>query len=150
MVIKGVGEAERRSFLSWRENGAVPCFIVEIASEGTWRTNLYEKRRLYAALGVREYFLFDPEALYLRPPLRGFRRTQDGTYGPLDADGDDRLYSEELGLFLRVEGSMLRLIDAKTGLPVLTRVERAERLEAEVARLRALLEQAGASTEPGA
>jgi Uma2 family endonuclease len=134
MVIKGVGRAERRSFFSWRENNARPCFIVEIVSEGSWREDLYEKRRLYAELGVREYFLFDPEAVYLRPALLGFRRTEQGAYVPLEADAEDRLYSEELELYLRAEGGMLRLLDAATRQPVLTKDER-------IAQLQALLEQ---------
>jgi Uma2 family endonuclease len=155
MVIKGVGRAERRSFFSWRENGAVPCFIVEFASEKTWREDLYEKRRLYAELGVREYFIFDPEALYLRPALQGWRLDERGVYVPLEPDTDDRLKSEELGLYLRGEGTMLRLIDAATGQPVPTREERveqersrADRMEAEVIRLRALLGQARGGQGP--
>jgi Uma2 family endonuclease len=167
MVVKGVGRAERRSFFSWRENGAVPCVIVEISSEETWREDLIEKRRLYAGLGVREYFLFDPEAAYLDPALQGFRRNDRGEYEPLEPDGLGRLRCEELGLDLRAEGTVLRLSDAVTGELVLSREERAERerqraeaerrraeaetqraeaerrradaLEAEVARLRALL-----------
>jgi Uma2 family endonuclease len=134
MVVKGVGRAERRSFQSWREHNAIPCFIVEIVSEGTWREDLYEKRRLYAELGVREYFLFDPEAAYLRPALQGFRWSEPGVYVPLEADAEDRLHSEEIGLYLRAEGGMLRLLDAATGQPVLTKDER-------IAQLQALLEQ---------
>jgi Uma2 family endonuclease len=124
MVIKGVGRAERRSFFSWRENGVVPCLIVEIASENTWREDLYDKRQLYARLGVAEYFLFDPEAQYLRPALVGFRRNEQGVYVPLESDTEDRLKSEELGLYFRAEGAMLRLLDAATGQPVPTRSER--------------------------
>jgi Uma2 family endonuclease len=141
MVVKGVGRAERRSFFSWRENGAVPNVIVEFASEHTWREDLFEKRRLYAELGVREYFIFDPEALYLRPVLQGFRRNEHGLYVPLEPDTDERLKSEELGLCLRGEGTMLRLVDAATGRVIPTREERVGQLEAEVARLQALLEQ---------
>jgi Uma2 family endonuclease len=150
MVVKGVGRAKRRSFLSWRENNSVPCFIVEIASENTWREDLYEKRRLYAERGVREYFIFDPENLYLRPALWGFRRDDRGNYLILESDSEERLRSEELGLCLRAEGAMLRLIHARTGQPVLTREEQIEQarhrndeLEAEIARLRAQLNQAG-------
>lgn len=148
MVVKGVGRAERRSFFTWRENGAVPSVTFEVASEGKWRADLYEKSRLYARLGVREYFVFDPEARHVRPPLQGFRRNDQGVFVPIEPDAEDRLYSEELGLFLRAEGGMLRLIDPATGKPIPTREERieherqrAEQLEAEVARLRALLGQ---------
>jgi len=135
MVVKGVPKRERRSFFSWQENNAIPCAVFEIASQSTWREDLYEKRRLYAERGVREYFLFDPEALYLRPALQGFRRNEHGVYVPLEPDAEDRLHSEELGLYLRGEGAILRLTDAATGQPVLTKDER-------IAQLQALLEQA--------
>ena len=135
MVIKGVGRADRRSFFSWREHGAVPCLIIEITSERTWREDLYEKLQLYARLGVQEYYIFDPESLYLRPALQGFRRNEKGTYVPLEPDAEERLKSEELGLYFRAEGTMLRLLDAATGQPVLTKDER-------IAQLQTLLEQA--------
>jgi Uma2 family endonuclease len=155
MVIKGVGRAERRSFFSWKENNAVPCFILEVTSEKTWREDYFEKRELYARLGVSEYFLFDPDAVVLHPPLQGFRRSGSGTYVQLELDDQGRLYSEELGVYLKVEDQVLRLIDGVSGQPILTREERAaaerlraeaekqraEALAAEVARLRALLEQ---------
>ena len=163
MVIKGVGREERRSFFSWREQGAVPCLIIEIVAERTWREDLYEKTKLYASLGVQEYFLFDPEALYLRPALQGYRRNQQGIYVPLEPDAEERLESKELGLYFRAEGTMLRLLDAATGKAVLTKDERLaqqderlaqqderlarqdERLarqDERIAQLQALLEQA--------
>src|SRR6516225_4308614 len=33
MVAKGVGRQHRRSFFTWREGGAIPCIIFEMASE---------------------------------------------------------------------------------------------------------------------
>ena len=143
MVVKGVANQERRSFCSWQENNAIPCVLFEIASQGTWREDLYEKRRLYAELGVREYFLFDPEALYLRPALQGFRRNDHGIYVPLEPDTEDRLRSEELGVSLGVEGPILRLVNAATGQPVLTKDER-------IAQLQALLDQAQANARGSA
>ena len=67
-----------------------------MASENTWREDLGEKRRLYERLGVREYFLFDPEGEYLRPRLIGFRLVE-GRYELIEPDADDRLRSDELG-----------------------------------------------------
>lgn len=122
MVIKGVGKKPRRSFFSWLEGGAVPQVIVELSAEATWREDLYEKRKLYAQLGVREYFLFDPEALYLRPALQGFRRNEHGIFEAMELDAEDRLKSGELGLYLRAEGEVLRLLYA-SGHPVLTKDE---------------------------
>jgi len=148
MVVKGVGRSDRRSFFSWREGGAVPCAVFEMASQKTWRDDLGPKRQLYERLGVREYFLFDPEGEYLRPPLWGFR-LREGRYEPIDPDADERLRSEELGVLMRAEGLMLRLFDWTTGVPIPTREERVEQeqrradtLAAEVERLKALLEQA--------
>ncbi len=149
MVVKGVGRAERRSFFSWREQGARPCFIVEMASENTWREDLYEKHPEYARLGVQEYFIFDPEALYVRPALLGYRRNEHGVYEPLKADAEDRLRSEQLGLYLRPEERMLRLIDASTGQAIPTREERIEqeRRRAEQERQRAEQERQRAEQE---
>jgi Uma2 family endonuclease len=131
MVVKGAGRDHRRSFLAWRENGAVPCAVFEMASKRTWREDLREKRRLYARLGVKEYILFDPEGKYLRPRLVGYRLVE-GRYEPIDVDDEDRLRSDELGVLLKGEGLMLRLIDAVTGLPVPTSEERVEQARQQV------------------
>ena len=73
MVVFGIPrEPLRRSFLSWREK-AIPSFICEFSSEHTWENHLSWKRNTYERLGVKEYFLFDPEYHYLRPALQGFR-----------------------------------------------------------------------------
>jgi Uma2 family endonuclease len=106
MLVKGAGRSHRRSFFTWREGGAVPCVVFEMASQSTWREDLGPKRQLYERLGIREYILFDPEGEYLRPRLLGFRLVE-GCYQPIELDVDERLRSEELGLFMRAEGLML-------------------------------------------
>jgi Uma2 family endonuclease len=148
MVVFGVDYQTRRSFFSWHENGARPAVIFEVSSYSTWREDLYDKRRLYAELGVKEYFLFDPEGVILRPPLQGFRLHQDH-YEPLEADGADRLFSEELNLFLFADGSLLRLVEPGKREPLLTPAERAEkaRQELEQERLRADRENLRADQE---
>jgi Uma2 family endonuclease len=158
LVARGVGKHLRRSFRTWEEN-TVPNVLFEISSEGTWREDLGAKREVYTRLGVAEYFLFDPEGLYLDPRLQGFR-LRGGLSVPIPPDADGGLTSEQLGLRLVPEGPMLRVLDARTGMPVPTRAEqleqarerteeeqrradeeqrRADELAAEVARLRALL-----------
>jgi Uma2 family endonuclease len=139
LVAKGVGKHRRRSFRIWEEK-VVPCTLFEIASRKTWRVDVGEKRQLYAQLKVKEYFVFDPEARYLDPPLQGFRLVK-GRSVAMTPTADGSLTSRQLGLRLVPEGGLLRLIDVKTGQPVLTRSERAEALAAEVERLRALLAQ---------
>ena len=140
MVVPGVAPrplGQRRSFKSWAEGGAVPAAVFEMASEGTWRKDRKEKLRKYQDLEVQEYYLFDPEARLLNPPLHGFR-LQNGVYTPIDEIEPDTLESQ-LGFRLRPEGAMLRLIDTRTGLPIPTRAERNDALAAEVERLKQLL-----------
>jgi Uma2 family endonuclease len=124
LVAKKVRKHRRRSYRIWEEK-VVPSPLFEIASKRTWRIDLNEKRFLYARLGVKEYFVFDPEGCFLDPVLQGFR-TVKGRSVPMKPAGDGSLVSKELGLRLVPEGGMLRLIDLKTGQPVLTRVEQAE------------------------
>jgi Putative restriction endonuclease len=141
MVVKGVAKHFRRTFKTWVEK-ATPRVVFEICSRKTWKRDLGERRLLYERLRVVEYFVFDPEARYVKPPLRGLRLRGD-KYQPLAAAADGSLTSKELGLRLVAEGHMVRLIDARTGKPILTRQERAQdaeqraaALEAELARLR--------------
>jgi hypothetical protein len=124
LVAKGVGKHRRRSFRVWEEK-TLPCTLFEIASKKTWRVDLYEKRYLYASIGIKEYFIFDPEGCYLDPVFQGFKLVK-GQSVPIKPAADGSLVSKELGLRLVPEGEMLRLIDVKTGQPVLTRAERAE------------------------
>jgi hypothetical protein len=168
MVALGVGRHQRRSFRTWEED-AVPNVVFEVASEETFEEDLTHKRGTYEQVGVREYFLFDPEGGWLSPTLQGFR-LEGRAYQALAPEADGSLLSLELGLRLVPEGTRLRLVDLQSGVPVLTRLEqieqerarslaalrradaerqraeaerrRADELEAEVARLRAALGQA--------
>ena len=139
LVAKGVGKHQRRSFRTWEEK-TVPRVAFEISSGKTWRRDLKLKPGLYSRPKIAEYFLFDPEGVYLDPVFQGFR-LEKGLYVPLTPATDGSLTSKELGLRMVPEYGMLRLIDVRTGKPVLTRQEQATELAAEVERLRALLGQ---------
>lgn len=147
MVVPGVRPRdvrERRSFLSWEEGGAVPAVVFEMASRGTWREDLDEKFDRYEQLGVREYFLFDPEGLHLVPPLQGYR-LHGSAYRRLRT-GD---LESELGFRLRPEEAMLRVIDTRTDQPILTRAEQVQRANARLdqAEARAITAEVVAETE---
>jgi hypothetical protein len=120
--------------------------VFEIASEGTWRDDLDDKYDLYEKLGVKEYFLFDPESRYLVPQLQGFRR--QGTVFRRIRQSD---LTSELGFGLRAEDTMLRLIDLQTGQPILTRAEAVltarEQANAAVEQARTAVEQARTAEE---
>jgi Uma2 family endonuclease len=146
-VVQGVAKGERRTYRLWEE-GQPPAVAFEITSRGSRLEDLGTKRAVYAMLGVREYFLYDPLGEYLRPPLQGYR-LQEGEYQRIPPAGEGRLTSQALGLELRVEDGRLRLINPVTGERLLTPAEalmarrvadaRASRAEAELERLRAEL-----------
>jgi Uma2 family endonuclease len=162
MVIPTLGPRDprqRRSFRSREEGGAVPAAVFEVVSQDSWREDLEEKFERYERLGVREYFLYDPEGASLVPRLQGHRLAA-GAYRRLKQSE----LESELGFGLRVEDTMLRLVNTRTGRPVYTRAEavaverdradnallraaaeqqRADALQAEVDRLRALLDRYG-------
>ena len=142
LVAKGVqGNHQRRSYRFWEEH-VVPQVLMEVASRRTWRNDLGEKRELYASLGVKEYFTFDPEGLYLRPTLQGFR-TVRRTSVPMKARANGSFLSRELDLILHADAEVLRFFHRGTGEPLLSRQERADQLAAEVERLKRLLEERG-------
>ena len=115
-VVVGVAPGDRKTYRLWEE-GRVPLMVVEVTSKST-RHQDQEKKSLYARLGVREYFLFDPEGDYLQPSLQGFR-LRGRRYRPLRPAVDGSLQSRALGITLAVEGNRLRMFESATGVPLL-------------------------------
>lgn len=150
-VVFGVPKRQRRVYKLWEERVA-PAFVLELSSRGTWVEDAGNKKALCARFGVAEYFLFDPEADYLDPPLQGFRLEQ-GELRRIEPDDRGRFVSETLGLSLHLENLRLVLIDLRTGERLLRYSElalarqeaeaRARAAEAELARLRAELAKRG-------
>ena len=116
-VVLGAPDHKRRSFKVWEEPKG-PDFVLEITSHSTRSADQGPKRRIYAELGVREYWLFDPTGDYLDPPLQG-GRLEANRYNelPLRTSSDGTLSgrSEVLGLDLRAVDGRLRLHDPATG-----------------------------------
>jgi Uma2 family endonuclease len=136
MVIKGVPKDKYRdTFKVWEEGGKTPNAIIEVTSKSTRENDETDKFYLYQdVLRVEEYFLFDPRAEYLKPPLKGYRLVK-GKYQPIKAVAG-RLPSKVLGLHLERKGQELRFYDPRTGEWLPTPVEAREKAEAEVERLR--------------
>ena len=81
-------------------------FVLEVLSESTFHHDLGPKVEIYRAMGVREYFLYDPEHLHRRedkPRLWGLRLSTDGEYKDIEllrmADELPVYRSEVLGTF---------------------------------------------------
>ena len=115
---------ERRTWLIWLE-GKGPDFILEITSKSTRREDEGPKKRLYAQLGVREYWQFDPTGDYLDPILKGRELGPDGKYRDLvltERDGVLR-HPSLLGLDLCLEDGRLFYFDPARKVRLLTNDE---------------------------
>jgi Uma2 family endonuclease len=152
--VEGVEDHDRKSWVSWREEGRLPDVIVEFLSPSSKNNDRTVKKDLYAGIfQTHEYFLYEPAT----GELEGFRLV-GGRYQRLFPDASNRFWSEKLGLKLGlwqglrtgVETAWVRLFEAD-GRLVPTETEaaearaeaerkRAEVAEAELARLRAQLE----------
>ena len=128
-VVRGVSKQKRLYYLLWEE-GKSPEMIIELTSKSTRKEDLDTKFTLYQdILKVQEYFLFDPFAEYLNPPLRGYR-LKDGKYFPIEPVAG-RLPSEVVNLHLERDGMMLRFYDPSTGKWLLTPEENLAQAESQ-------------------
>ena len=106
------GHRKRPSYKLWQE--PVPDLVLELLSPNTWRRDLEAKPGLYEALGVREFWLFDPIGRLPRP-VNGWRLDAGGTYAPVPALPDGGCRSAVLGLDLVPRGDGFRFRDPATG-----------------------------------
>jgi Uma2 family endonuclease len=115
-VVFGVPAGDRRSFKTWEEGDQTPDFVLEITSKNTRSQDQGSKKGIYAFLGVKEYFQYDPTGDYLQPQLQGLR-LQEGNYYPIATfplENGWMIPSEVLGLDLRVQAGQLRFYDPLT------------------------------------
>ncbi len=150
-LARGVSRDKPRDYyLVWEEHA--PDLVIEITSASTRDEDLVGKMSLYQdVLHVREYFLFDPHAEYLDPPLQGFRLDPAGKYALIQPI-EGRLPSEVTGLDFEVDGEFLRPLDPVAGhwlLPSHELLEAAEaaREQERVLRLRADQQRAQAEKQ---
>ena len=113
MVAFGVENRKRLSFKLWEEP-SVPAFALELLSTATWKNDVNVKPGLYEALGVREFWLFDPIGK-LPDPLVGWCLSEAGVYEPVPVLPEGGYWSEALGLALIVHGDGFRFFDPETG-----------------------------------
>jgi Uma2 family endonuclease len=151
------GGIERDAWVAWEEGDRLPDLIVELLSPKTAQIDRTVKKDLYSRVfHTREYFLYEPKT----KKLEGFRLKGD-LYQPLRLNEQGRLWSEELGLEVGLwkgrqrdqDGTWVRLFHPDGHLvptpKEIARVERqrseaerqrADAAEAELKRLRELLE----------
>ena len=148
----------RRTYQTWVE-GRVPDFILEVVSPSSVTNDKKLKKDAYERLGVKEYFLYDPDVKQRLVPVTGYQlHDKTRKYGrALERDRDGSVTSPGLGVSLRVEGSRLFVRNTETGQDYLRSAEaerhleqtkaKAERAEAKAEQAEAKAEQAEAKAE---
>ena len=120
-VALGVPPGLRATWKTWLE-GKCPDLVMEITSVSTQDEDTGTKLRRYGELGAREYYIYDPlHTLVL--PLQAYRY-EGGRPVPLPV-ARGRVRSPLLGAELRVVGTYLRVVDPRTGEPILCATARA-------------------------
>jgi Uma2 family endonuclease len=157
------GARDRKSWVVWEEGGRYPDVIVELLSDSTRANDRGEKKRIYEQIfRTPEYFLYDPHT----HELEGYCLV-DGRYEPIEPDARGLLPCNTLGLafgvhdrelrFFTLDGELVQRAEEQVD-DFKARAERAavrarqaevaaerekvraERAEAELAALRATLE----------
>ncbi|MDE0660502.1 MAG: Uma2 family endonuclease [Gammaproteobacteria bacterium] len=115
LVAFGPPSGPRQSYKHWEE-GKAPDFVLEVLSADNWRNDIERKPVLYAELGVREYWTFDPRGVRTDagPPLEGWRFDRSGTRTPIVPSPSGDFRSDVLGLDLFASGRLLRFRDPAT------------------------------------
>lgn len=80
-VVREIEPHLRDVYKIWEE-GKGPEVVFEVSSKTTRRVDFGKKMRLYAELGVQEYFIYDPTSEYLDPPLVAYELVGGG-YVPM-------------------------------------------------------------------
>ena len=154
LIVFGLEPGNRRIYQTWVE-GKVPEVVFEISSKTTQQEDLGKKMRLYADLGIQEYYIYDPTGDYLNPTLVAFE-LHGGGYMPMqpfneavdlgtltvlpDNEELPEFSSAVLGLRVALDDeNQLQLYDLESNERLLTDEEALRAAEAENERLRAEL-----------
>ena len=142
---------ERRDGYVISEQGKPPDFVLEIASRCSEDQDDTVKRDFYEALGVPEYWRFDPTGEY-NQALLAADQLVDGKYRPMPVHrlGDEvwQGCGIRLNLYIRWERGHLRWIDPTTMSHILTFEDKRELAKAERGRAAAAKTRAAAAESP--
>lgn len=135
MVVFGRPKGDRGSYKQWEEGNIAPQCVFEIWSSGNRPGEMNQKFSFYESYGVEEYYLYDPETGL----LSGWIRTGETLSPILQMHG---WKSPRLGIRFELEGKTLSIYrpDGRRFASYIEQAQRAEAAEAEVVRLKALLE----------
>lgn len=136
-LVKQPQKRLRKSWVVWEENGKYPNLIIELLSSSTAKTDRNLKKELYQDnFRTPEYFWFDPYTL----EFQGFR-LENNKYREIQPNNRGWRWSEELELYLGVDGDKLRYF-TPNGQLVPTPQEAAIQEQLQVQQERQLTQQA--------
>ena len=114
-------------YLPW-EVGKPPEILAEFLSPSSIKADTVEKPRRYGALGVREYFLFDPDGRYAVPRVQGWTLLGEHRRVPLPRGADGSVASRVVPVrFVLTDDNHIGVVDGRTG-ELALRYEDAQRL----------------------
>lgn len=130
-VVLNTERRSRKSWVLWEEGGKYPNVIIEILSDSTAKVDRTTKKALYQdVFRTPEYFWFDPETL----EFEAFA-LMNGLYEPIQPNQADRVWSQQLQLFIGIYNSQLRYFTAEGALvPTPIEAAQAAQQEAQVAQ----------------
>jgi Uma2 family endonuclease len=147
-IILGARPGQRSSF-SVTEEGVRPDLIIEILSpnkKAIRKVDEVDKVKAYSRAGIPEYLLIDlpRRGNAYRLGIKGYRLDERGGYKPIEPDAQGHLLCKATRLRFFIEKDRVRVIDDRTGQPLLySDEEQARRRTAEIeaAQLREELER---------
>jgi Uma2 family endonuclease len=128
-VVLGAPQRQRDTYMLWKD-GPAPTWVIEVTSKSTCVEDRGNKKAICEMLGVAEYFLYDPRAEYLDPPLQGFRLV-GRAYRPIPLDDRGEIPAETLGLSFFLKDGLIAVRDRQTGNVLLRVDEERERITAD-------------------
>jgi len=105
--------------------GKPPDLLAEYLSPRSVLGDLGEKLRLYALVGAREFWVFNPSGRFALPRVQGWRLHRSGAGERLSVKRDGSVASEVLPVRFGLVDDLLAVIDRETG-AVLTAQQAAE------------------------
>ncbi len=138
--------------------GPAPRVVFEMSSRDTWMLDLgldnkvpveQQKPARYAAMGIAEYFAFDPNqpGFWIKDwrkqgRFAGWRMGPTGQYSRIEKNEQGWLWSEQLDSWLVIDGQLLSVYDREgqlrlTEAEASQRMAESERQQAEIERQRA-------------
>ena len=107
LITFGIEQKARRVYRVSKRDNPAPDFVMEFTSKATHEDDVGRKMDIYAMIGIRNYFLYDAEGLYLPAPLMGFELVGD-RYARISEGVDGGIHSSALNLdfHLRAEAGL--------------------------------------------